>query len=345
MNRRSIAQSVLAVAALLLIATGLGARAAAAAPLTVKLATLVPDGSVWDKELKTMGSEWRRETEGRVALQVYPGGVAGDEPDVLRKMRIGQLHAASLTVRGLSEIDEGFEALAIPLFYDSYDELFHVLRALEPELRRRARAAGYELIQWGHAGWVHVFSTEPVREVDDLKQLKLFVSAGDDDMVQWWKSGGFHPVALAMTDILTGLQTGMIEVVPTTPLAALSLQWFRRLPYMNDTGLAPLVGATVISTRMWNRIGEGDRERLSASALAMQRRLEQQIPAQDRTAIAEMKERGLEVTSTTDAEQWRATARQFADSMRGSRVPAEVFDMAVEARDAYRRRQAAEGGS
>ena len=234
----------------LLIAMALSLSSlAAAAPVSIKLATLVPGGSVWDKALKSMGSGWKRETEGRVSLRIYPGGVAGDEPDVLRKMRIGQLHAGTFTVRGLIEIDDSFEALAIPLFYDSYDEFFYVLRKVEAELRKRTRAKGYELIQWGHGGWVHVFSAKPVASVDDLRKLKLFVSAGDDKVVQWWRGRGFRPVALAMTDIMTGLHTGMIELLPTTPLAALSLQWFRHTPYMLDVPLTPLIGATVISNR------------------------------------------------------------------------------------------------
>ncbi len=314
------------------------APAAEAAPVVIKLATLVPDGSVWDKALKSMGSEWKRSTGGRVELRIYPGGVAGDEPDVLRKMRIGQLNAGTLTVRGLIEIDPAFEALAVPLFYDSYDEFFHVLGKVEPQLRERARAKGFELIQWGHAGWVHVFSSKPASSVEELRRLRLFVSAGDDDNVQWWKDRAFKPVALAMTDIMTGLQTGMIDILPTTPLAALSLQWFRQTPYMLDLGLAPLVGATVISSRTWRQLSDADRESMRKAALVMQERLERDIPEQDKTAIAEMSKRGLTVVTPVDAPVWRRVAGEFADSMRGGRIPGEIFDFVRAERDAYRAR-------
>lgn len=309
-----------------------------AAPVTIKLATLAPDGSVWDKAMRSMGSQWKRDTGGRVQLRVYAGGIAGDEPDVLRKIRIGQLNAGTLTVRGLIDIDPAFEALAIPLFYDSYEEFFHVLHAVEGDLRDRARAKGFELIQWGHAGWVHMFSTEPARSVADLRRLKLFVSAGDDDTVQWWKDRDFRPVALAMTDIMTGLQTGMIETLPTTPLAALSLQWFRQTPHMLDVGLAPLVGATVISTRTWNQLSAEDQQAMRRSALLMEKRLETEIPDQDRTAIAEMSKRGLKVLEAQDPEVWRTEAERFSASMRGSRVPVAAFDRVLDERDAYRRK-------
>ncbi len=326
---------------LLVLALLVGAAPAAeAAPVVIKLATLIPDGSVWDKALRSMGSAWKRSTGGRVELRVYPGGVAGDEPDVLRKMRIGQLNAGTLTVGGLIDIDPAFEALAIPLFYESYEEYFHVLDKIAPVLVERARANGYELIQWGHGGWIHLFATERADSVDGLRRLKLFVSAGDDANVQWWKNEGFRPVALSATDIMTGLQTGMIELLPTTPLAALSLQWFRQAPYMLDLGLAPLAGATVVSSRTWNRLSAADRESMRAAALEMERRFETEIPRQDRTAVQEMSKRGLTVVEAMESPDWQRVADEFAASMRERRIPAEIFDLVIAERDAYRRSRA-----
>ena len=307
------------------------------AATTLKLATLVPDGSVWDKVLKEMGSEWVSRTQGRVQLRIYPGGVAGDEPDVVRKMRIGQLHAAAVTVTGLVEIDPYFKVFTIPDFFASYDELFFVLERLEPVLSERLRAKGFAFLNWGHGGWVHVFSKHPIRDFEDLKRQKLFVWAGDDERVQWWKRNGFQPVPLAATDIMTGLQTGMIEMVPTTPLAALNFQWFRQTPYMHDKGLAPLVGATVVTNRSWGKISEDDRSALLTAAREAERRLETEVPRQDRIAVTEMEKRGLEVTSSVDDREWRTTAEELALTLRGELVPKEIFDLAVKERDAFRR--------
>jgi TRAP-type C4-dicarboxylate transport system substrate-binding protein len=331
--------------ALLLLALSLSlvpAPPAAAVPKTLKLATLVPDGSVWDKELKAMAAEVQHQTQGRVVLRIYPGGVAGDDPDVVRKMRIGQLQAATLTVAGLSDLDDGFEVFSVPRFYASYDELWHVIRALEPTLARRLDEKGFVLLGWGHGGWINLFSKQPVRTPADLQKLKLFAWAGDNKMVQWWKSHGYQPVPLASTDIMTGLTTGMIEVLPTTPLAALSLQWYRPTPYMLDLGVAPLVGATVVTKKAWQGLSPEDQKIVRQLARQMEQRLQQAIPAQDQRAVEEMTRRGLTVThpGPEQVKAWDQAAGQFATSMRQVMVPAEVFDEAAKARDAFRAQRA-----
>lgn len=319
--------------------------APAMAATTVKMATLVPDGSVWDQALKEMGARWQADTGGDVRLRIYAGGVAGDEPDIVRKMRIGQLHAAALTVAGLSTIDEAFDVFQVPMFFESYDELFHVLAAIRPTLEARLEERGFVLLNWGHGGWVHLFSKQPVREVDDLRKQKIFSWSGDEAMFRLWRQNGFQPVSLAATDILTGLQTGMIEALPTTPLAALSLQWFRQTPYMQDIGLAPLVGATVVTKKIWDRIGAEHQGALRSAAATLEKTLETDVPDQDARAVEQMKERGLSVVEVDDATEarWRSIAETFAASQR-ERVEAKgVLDEARAARDAYR--AGAGGGS
>ena len=312
------------------------------AAVTVKLATLAPDGSIWDQGVEEMGAAWKEETDGRVSLRIYPGGVAGDESDVVRKMRIGQLHAAVLTVGGLAEIDDGFLLFSVPFFFDSYDELYYVLDELRPTLDARLEKKGYVLLNWSQAGWIHLFSRKPVPTLAALKKTKFFVSAGDDRMVQWWTGHGYRPVALASTDILTGLQTGMIEALPSPPLAALMLQWYRNAPHMLDIGFAPLVGATVIQSRIWKRVGEADQERLLEAARKLEEDLKREVPRQDEQAIAAMKKRGLQVTKvegTEGAKQWRSLAQTFAKDVRDSWVPPEILRQATEARSRFRARQ------
>ncbi|MFI5371234.1 MAG: TRAP transporter substrate-binding protein DctP [Candidatus Eisenbacteria bacterium] len=311
---------------------------AQAAPSVIKLATLVPDGSVWDQSLKQAGAEWSRDTAGRVSLRVYPGGVAGSEEDVIRKMRIGQLQAAAVTVAGLAQIDPAFKVFTIPMFFDSYPELRAVLDKMTPMLKQRLDEKGFVLLNWGHGGWVHVFAKQPVSSVGDLKKLRLWVGVGDDRISQLWKKNGFQPVAVSTTDILSGLQSGMLDAIYITPLAALSLQWFRTTPYMSEIGLAPLVGGTIITKSAWSKLSAADQQAITASCHKLELQLEAQVPKQDSTSVAEMQKRGLKVApvSPAQATEWRQTAETFAAQMHGEVVPADVMDLARRERDAWR---------
>jgi TRAP-type C4-dicarboxylate transport system substrate-binding protein len=316
----------------------LAASPARAQTVPIKLATVVPDGSVWDKSLKKMGTDWSQATEGRVSLTVFAGGSQGDEPTVLRKMRLNALQGASLTVVGLGSIDASFNVFNIPFFFQSYDELNAVADKLTPLLRQRAEGKGFVLVHWGHGGWLQVFSKKPLQTVADLKGVRLYTSAGDDRMTQWYKANGFQPRAMAMTDILTGLTTGMLDALPAPPLGALSFQWYKQTPYMLDIGLTPLVGATVLTKRTWESVSAADRAKLLEIASGVEKQLQGDVPKQDAMAVTLMGTQGLKVTKATGSE-WQQIAESLAKTMRGEMVPPDIFDLAVKERDAFRQRK------
>lgn len=325
---------------LALLLTLAAVPATASGETLVKLATLIPSGTPWDQALRQMGDEWTNGTDGRVVLRIYPGGVAGDEPAVMRKLRIGQLQAATVTVAGLATIDDGFRVFQVPMLFDSYEELQFVLERLEPTLVERLEKKGLVLLNWGFGGEVHLFSKQEIRTPEQLKKAKLFTWAGDTTMVQWWKRNGYNPVPLAATDMLTGLETGMINAFPTTPLAALLMQFSKVTPYMLDVAFAPLVGATVISQRTWEGISEADRAVMRRSAAEVERRIADLIPKQDAESIAAMEARGLEVTRVGDEERaaWESAAEDFASAMRERVIPPEILDAALAAREEFRNR-------
>jgi TRAP-type C4-dicarboxylate transport system substrate-binding protein len=316
--------------------------AVSAQTAALKLATVVPEGSVWDKSLKKMGDDWKQATAGRVSLTVFSGGSQGDEPTVLRKMRLGTLQGASLTVVGLASIDPAFNVFNIPFFFQSYDELNDVVAKLTPVLKQRADAKGFVLLNWGHGGWLQLFTKKPVQSVADLKSIKLYTSAGDDRMTQWYKANGFQPRAMAMTDIQTGLTTGMLDGLPTPPLAAMSFQWYKQTPYMLDIGLSPVVGATVLTKKAWMAISEADRAKLSEIAAGVEKQLLADVPKQEGLAIALMSQQGLKVTKASGPE-WKQEADVLAKTMRGQMVPPDIFDMATKERDAFRQKKSAAG--
>ncbi|HEY5577793.1 MAG TPA: TRAP transporter substrate-binding protein DctP, partial [Deferrimonas sp.] len=261
MNCSSISRSagvLLLLAAALLSWPG----AARSAPTVVKMATLAPEGSSWYRVLQEMGEEWRKASGGAVTLRIYPGGIAGDEDAVIRKMRIGQIQAAAITGIGLAYLEPSFYALHIPMMYESDEEFDFVRDRYAPVLERKLEEKGFIVLNWGDAGWVRFFSKDPVVTPAEAKALKLFQWAGDTNLVQLYKETGFHPVPLSTNDLLPGLQTGMVNGFSSTPLVALAFQWFGLAPHMADLRYAPLTGATVIERRAWEKIPPGLRPKL-----------------------------------------------------------------------------------
>jgi TRAP-type C4-dicarboxylate transport system substrate-binding protein len=327
---------VILSAAMLAFGVSLAAQA-----ISIKLSTMAPDRSLWHQAIQQMGSDWRKATQGRISLTVF-AGTMGDEPTIVRKMRLNQLQAASLTVLGLTAIDPGFNVFSIPLFYESYEELQYVIDQLTPALKTRLEAKGFVLLGWGNAGWVHIFSKHAIETLDDLKHAKIYLTAGDEITRQWYLKNGFSPVALAPTDMLTSLQTGMIDTIPSTPLAALAFQWYRQTPYMLDVKLGPLAGATVITSRAWGQISAADQALLLQHAARLDQRLRVDVPKQDDQSIGEMEKRGLKVvrvSGTPNGATFLSKAREYAQAMRGALVPEDVFDLAVKERDAFRARR------
>lgn len=328
-------------------AVALAALAGLAGAQRIKLATLVPDGSIWDRTLKQMGATWREKTDGRVSLNIFAGGVAGDEDDMVRKLRIGQLQACLFTASGLGQVEPGFRVFEIPLLFEDEAEFEHVLENLMPLLEARLEKEGYKLIHWAHAGWVRIFSSKPIRSYDDFIGMKQFVWGGGTRVGKWYEEKGIRTVPLSAPDILTGLQTGLVEVVPATPLAVLSLQWFRSAPYMFERRLAPLVGGTIVSERTWKKVAPEDQQAMLAAGERAQETLFREVPASEQDALREMRNRGLQVTEARaeDQARWDGLARHFQDRMRTDSVPPEIFDRVQELLREFRAGRRASGSS
>jgi TRAP-type C4-dicarboxylate transport system substrate-binding protein len=313
----------------------------AQAPVELKLATFAPANTTWHKGLVEMGASVEKATSGRVRMRVFANGTQGPETTVVSLMRVGQLNSALLMPAGLAQIDPSVNVLAMPFFLKNDAELQNMLDKVGPEIARRLDAKGFHLLNWGSAGWIQIFSKREIRTLDDLKRAKLFTSQGDEAMVRWYNSNGFHPQALSEKEIVAQLKlpTGMIDAVPSPAYGAVALQFHTATPFMLDLSVAPLVGATVVTNSVWNRLSDPDKAAVTAAAQAMQKRVMAEVPATDRDSVAAMQKRGLKVVTLDAAGRaaFEAAAAKMTPSMRGAIVPADVFDMAVRERDAFRK--------
>jgi len=336
----------IAFAAALFVAAVSGTPVLAAGPTVIKMATLAPEGSSWYRVLQTMGEGWKKATNGAIVLRIYPGGVAGDEDAVIRKMRVGQLHAAAVTGLGLSYLDRSFYALHIPMMYASDEEFDYVRDRMAPVLERKLEEKGMVVLNWGDAGWVHFFAKKPFTSPDEVKAMKMFAWAGDTNLIQLYKEAGFNPVPLSAIDILPGLQTGLINAFATTPLAALAFQWFGLAPHMADLGWAPLTGATIIDRKTWLSIPEHLRPKILEASREAGKNLRGEIRRLNEEAVKVMMKNGLKVSRVppeTQA-QWRKIVEDIHPRIRGKIIPADMFDTALKHRDEYRAAQRGKKG-
>ena len=306
---------------------------------TIKLGTLAPDGSPWYTSLRDMDERWKEASNDEVRLKIYPGGILGDEADMIRRMRIGQLHAATLSAVGLGQIIPEINAIQMPLLFDSYEELDYVREKLTPRFEKLLEDKGFIVLSWGDAGWVHIFSQKPVVYPNDLKGQKIFVWAGESETFAAWKAAGFHPVEVAATDILTSLQTGLVNVYNTTPLLSLSFQWFALAKNMTDLPWMPFIGATVITKKRWEQIPDEIRPALKNIAMSNSGNLKAEIRALDKKAVEVMKKQNLVVHHVPlEAEnEWKRMADKYVyDEFLDKLFPREIFEEVRRLLDEYR---------
>lgn len=305
--------------------------------LRIRLGTLAPEGSPWHDALLEMKEDWRGISDARVEVKIY-SGVLGDEAEMIRKMRIGQLQAVAVSGAALPRIDPGVSCLQIPLLFDSYEELDYVRDRLAPRLEERIAAQGFVVVNWSDAGWVHFFTKRPVATPDDLRKLKLLTSAGDPQTEKLYKDFGLHVVPLPYTEVLMALETGLIEAVQGPPLYAMLDQWFGLATNMTDLRWAPLVGATVVRRDTWRRIPPPWREKMLETGRIAGRQLRGKIRALGEEAIPEMEKRGLKVIQLDESalRAWRTESERSYPRLRGAYAPADLFDEAVRLRDEFR---------
>ncbi len=330
---RKIAASLLAVLAL-------WAFPLPAAALTVKLGTVAPEGSPWHDALQEMASEWQRISGGKVKVRIYPGGVAGDEPDLLRKIRIGQLHAAAVSKSGLYSLAPEIDLISFPLMLKTDDELDVLIEKIGPEIEAKLEEKGFKVLNWSRAGWVYFFSKEPVYMPEDLKRQKFFFWGSDTEYLELLKRAGFQPVPLAINDLLPSLQTGLVNAFAAPPVAALSFQWFALTPNMTDLRWQPVPGATLISLKTWRKVPDDLKPQLEKAAFDVGKRLWGQIAQLNEEALAVMQEHGLKINKVTPegAAYWKTQfLKEVGDEFIERRFTREGYDRVEKILEEYRR--------
>ncbi len=311
------------VAVLVLLGAFVGSGSASAGEqFTLRIATLAPRGSSWMKVFKAWNASLKRETGGKLQLRFYPGGVSGDERDFIRKMRAGQLDGASVTATGLGQVVRPVLVLQLPRLLDDYEKLDRARRALDDEFHRQFRDAGFELLGWGDVGRARIFSTHRIVRPSDLKRTRPWAWREDAIFSTFLKVVGANPVRLGVPEVYPALQTEMVDTVPSSALAAVSLQWYTKLKYVTKQSSSVLIGATILRKEAVDALPEPLREALRRTAAKAHALLNKQVRRDDERAYRTLLQRGLqEVDISAHRAEWEEAARKVRERLAGRLYP------------------------
>jgi TRAP-type C4-dicarboxylate transport system substrate-binding protein len=274
---------------------------------TLKIATIAPEGSSWMKDMRAGAKVIEQHTEGRVKFKFYGGGVQGNDKQVQRKMRTGQLHGGAFTSGAMNKFQADADIFALPLSFDSVEEARYVRSELEAELRQRLEDAGYVNFGFAAAGFAYMMSNKPMKTLSDLDGQKVWIPEGDPAGFAALRALGVAPVVMPLTDVMTGLQTDLLDSVTVPPVGAVVLQWHTRLKYITDVPVAYVYASLLIDSKAFSSLAPEDQVVVREVMEGIYRKFDQNGVKENRDAMQALLENGLQMVSPDRSEvaEWR----------------------------------------
>ena len=308
--------------------------------IKIKFATLAPDGSTWMNVMKDFSADLLKSTGGKVKFKIYAGGVQGDEKDVIRKIRINQLHSAGFTGVGLGEILPEVRILDTPFLFRNHQEVDFITAKFFDRFAKKFEEKGYILLGWTEVGFVHIYTNKPVHNTEDFKGIKMWMWEGDPLAEATFRAYGISPIPLSITDVMTSLQTGLIDGVYTSPLACAASQWFTKLKYVLDVPLANSNGAVLISKRMFKKLNPQQQNILREKAKQYFGKLTQLSRQDNKTSARKMMEKGMKQITISDPkilQEFDEVGQRARKALIGKLYSAELLNEVETALQKYRK--------
>ena len=289
------------------------ALSSAQAATIIKIATEAPDGTAWMRELRAGAEGVKKHTDDRVEIKFYPGGVMGDEPTVLRKIKIGQLQGGAFTGGELAQVDKDTQIYSLPFVFKTLDEVDKVRAQLDPLLKQSVEKTGYEILGISGGGFAYLVSVNDIKGKDDLKAAKVWIPQGDRIAEAGFKAGGVTPIALPLADVYTSLQTGLIDTAANTPAGTIAFQWHTKVKHMLDLPLMYVMGYLAIDKKAYDALSAEDRKVLDDEIGAAFARIEKGARTDNAQARTALQGQGVAITPQ-NAEQRNAWDSIGADA-------------------------------
>ena len=307
---------------------------------TIKFATVAPEGSTWMNVMKEYDAAVRKESGGRLGFKFYPGGIAGDEKDVLRKIRIGQYQAGGFTGVGMGEIAPEERILDTPFLFRNTAEIDYIYKKFTPEFSQAFEKGGFVFLGWAEVGFVYVFTQTPVYSAKDMQGVKAWMWEGDPIAQVSFKVLHLSPIPLSITDVNSALQTGMINCVYSPPLAMIALQWFTNVKYMLDLPLANSSGSVLISKRYFDTLPPDLQQILVKNGQIYLSQLTEQSRKDNLAAIKTLQSKGIILThprSKSEIAYYYQTGQEARQMLVGKLYSADLLNQIESALAQFRK--------
>jgi TRAP-type C4-dicarboxylate transport system substrate-binding protein len=283
----------------------------------LKIATLAPAGTTWMKEMKTGASLIAERTGGRVKLKFYPGGVMGNDQSVHRKIKIGQLHGGAFTSGGLAQVESSIQSLGLPMMFKSFDEVDYVRAKMDPVIKQQMEAKGFVLLGISEGGFVRILSKKPMQDLESIRNSKVWVPAGDRIGQIAMSALGITPISLPISDVFTGLQTGLIDTVTVNPTAAIAFQWHTSTSFMTEVPISYLIGVMAIQKKAFDKLSPDDQQIVREEIGKVFKRLDTINRSDNQAAKAALQNQGITFVTPDpgEIERWKSISDQSIEEM------------------------------
>ena len=306
---------------------------------TLKIATVVPNGSSWMNEMRAAAKEVKQRTDGRVKIKYYPGGVMGSDKTVLRKMRSGQLHGGAISAGALAHIYNGVQLYSLPFTFDNLDEVHHIRKTFDPIIAQGLADNGFQLLGLSEGGFAYLMSNKAITTAEDIKGQKVWVPEGDLIGNEIFKVAGINPIASPISNVYTGLQTGLLDTITINPSGAIALQWHTKVSHLSDEPLLLIMGMLVVDQKAFKKISADDQVIVKEAVAASFKRLDTLNAEGNIGARAALQKNGITFNKPSGTELREIADKALENLKAMNAYPAETYEELLQALKEYRQGQ------
>jgi len=309
---------------------------------TLKIATLAPAGTTWMNEMKAGASMIKQRTEGRVKMKFYPGGVMGNDQSIHRKIKVGQLHGGAFTTSGLTHINTSIQALTLPMLFDSFAEVDYVRARIEPLMKQEMEASGFVILGISEGGFARILSQQPMQDLETIRASRVWLPQGDKLVQDTYEGMGISGISLPISDVFTGLQTGLIDTVSINPMGAIAFQWHTSTSYMTATPIIYLIGTLAVQQKAFSKLSPDDQKIVREEMQTVFARLDRLNRSDNEAAMQALQQQGIKFVSP-DAEElarWKSLSARSIDKMvRDGLISGEIVEQVRSHLNSFRNSQ------